>query len=81
MVAAFEDADRLVRKEWVDLWIENQDGKLDCTPMEQERLPRVVQEETSVWVEVIEALPTADEGTLETRTPLVSRPPPMSCWS
>ena len=67
MVAAFDDADRLVRKEWVDLWIENQDGKLDCTPMERERLPRVVQEETSVWVEVIEAFPTADEGTLETR--------------
>ena len=67
MVAAFDDADRLVRKEWVDLWIENQDGKLDCTPMERERLPRVVQDETSVWVEVIEAFPTADEGTLETR--------------
>ena len=55
LLVAFRDADRLVRKEWVAAWIANKDGKLDCTPMEQ--LPRVVEEDASVWVDVVETRP------------------------
>ena len=65
LLVAFSDADRLVRKEWVEAWIANKDGKLDCTAME--RLPRVVEEDASVWVNVIETRPKSQGSALELR--------------
>ena len=66
LVVAFDDADRFVRTEWFEAWIANQDGKLDCTPVGE--LRRVIEEDASKWVNVIEARPKSDEGALEPRT-------------
>jgi hypothetical protein len=66
LLIAFDDADRLVRKEWVDAWIANKDGKLDCTQLGE--LPRVIEEDASCWVNVVETTPKSDGRALEPRT-------------
>ena len=63
LLIAFEDADRLVRREWVEAWIANKDGRLDCTQLGE--LPRVIEEDASFWVNVTEATPKSDGRALE----------------